>query len=145
MAAPTLTLAVQEAAIIQFFSESLAVLTSKSRDYAPEGVPLLNVLDSCRKWGLQPLQVLGIAYQKQETALSRYVRGEPLDTDSPRSRLIDAVNYLALMAFYIQFRDRIHEQWEMWLNRQPCLCTYGSDKCTRCARLEWVKACRPAQ
>jgi hypothetical protein len=144
MSAPTLTLAAQNAAVELFYDDAHDVLVGKSRDYAPEGIPLLNVLDSCRKWGLQPLQVLGIAYQKQETALSRFVRGEALDTDSPRSRLIDAVNYLALMAFYIQFQDRIHEQWDVWLRAQPCVCTHSA-RCERCARLEWVEACRPTR
>lgn len=139
MSAPTLTLTNQHTAVAQFFAEAAGVLGGKSRDYAPEGVPLLNVLDSCRKWGLQPLQVLGIAYQKQETALSRYVRGEALDTDTPRSRMIDAVNYLALMAFYVEFKVRIHEQWRTWLLNEKCMCTH-SGKCQRCERLDWVNA-----
>jgi hypothetical protein len=138
----TLNLATQLRAIEQFYQEATAVLDGKSRDYAPEGVPLLNVVDSCRKWGLQPLQVLGIAYQKQETALSRFVREGVLDTDSVRSRLIDAVNYLALMAFYLRYTPEIHDQWKRWVLQQPCTCTVEAPgSCIRCARLTWITTC----
>lgn len=139
---PTLNLATQLRAVEQFYQDAAAVLDGKSRDYAPEGVPLLNLVDSCRKWGLQPVQVLGIAYQKQETALSRFVRDGVLDSDPVRSRLIDAVNYLALMAFYVQFKRAIHDQWETWTLAQPCTCgESGVRVCTRCARLEWITTC----
>lgn len=136
----SLNLSSQLRAIEQFYEDAAAVLDGKSRDYAPEGVPLLNVVDSCRKWGLQPLQVLGIAYQKQETALSRFVREGVLDSDPVRSRLIDAVNYLALMAFYVQCKSLIHERWRTWIQSQPCTCG-AAGVCTRCARLEWVTSC----
>jgi hypothetical protein len=140
---PTLNLATQLRAVEKFYQDAADVLEGKSRDYAPEGVPLLNVVDSCRKWGLQPLQVLGIAYQKQETALSRYVRHGVLDSDPVRSRLVDAVNYLALMAFYVQSKDVIHERWRTWVQSQPCTCMLSDEpeSCTRCARLKWIMSC----
>jgi len=140
---PTLNLATQLRSVEHFFQEAAEILNGKSRDYAPEGIPLLNVVDSCRKWNMQPLQVLGIAYQKQETAISRFVRDGVLDSDPIRSRLIDAVNYFALMAFYAQYRQAIHEQWERWVRAQPCTCTFGElpHSCVRCLRLKWITTC----
>lgn len=123
----------------RLFTEALVQMNGRKRDYAPEGVPLLNVLDSCVKWGVTPLQVLGIAYQKQETALSGYVAGRKLNSESARSRIIDAVNYLALMAYYDRWRCEIHESWREWLEGQPCTCVSRDAWCQRCARLKFVE------
>jgi hypothetical protein len=96
------------------------VLDNRAKDYAPGGAPLLNVLDTCVRRKLTPSQVLGVLLDKQTTALDRFFKHDGrLDSDSLRSRTIDALNYHVFMLFWVERRADICEAWRVYWDAQP--------------------------
>lgn len=116
-------LASQQLYMELFFSSCIATTQNRSRDYAPEGIPLLHTLRAAVEADIEIHQSLWQLYSKQHTAIIRYYfRNERLDSDSPTSRLVDAVNLLAFMSFFESHRYDLYDVWyEYWTN-QECEC-----------------------
>jgi hypothetical protein len=127
----------QYAKIEQFYDDALAVIRSRQSDYAPTGVALLNVLDTCVRWDMTPLQALGVLLDKQTTALQHLCVHGHVNSDPPLSRLCDSANYFALFYMYLSETDAVHEGWRQhWLSR-ACRCD-NDTMCQRCATLNWL-------
>lgn len=124
-----------------FFSNCIGVLNNRSRDYAPEGIPLLQTLRPAVEADIGIVPALWQLYSKQHTAIVRYVRGGALDSDSITSRLTDAANLLALISFYEANKDEFHAMWlGYWLNEEcPCVPGYPQSDCHRHRTLMWLQ------
>lgn len=112
----------QYVAIDQFYQDALSVISSRQSDYAPDGVVLLNLLNTCVRTGVTPVQGLGVLLDKQLTALARFFKDGRLDSDPPASRLRDAVNYYAFIHLYLTRRDDIHNGWHAYWLARSCQC-----------------------
>jgi hypothetical protein len=126
-------------AISQFYDDALSVIASRQSDYAPTGVALLNVLDSCVTWNQQPFQVLGNLLDKQTTALQHLCIHGHVNSDPPVSRLKDAANYFAFFHIWLTRREEIMRSWMRYWETQPCKC-HENFICKRCRTISWLNA-----
>lgn len=132
----------QQEFIENFFADAAHVVRNRRSDYAPDGIVLLNVLASCVQWEQTPVQVLGVLLDKQTTALQALCKLGKVDSDPPRSRLVDSANYFAFFAMYLTHADVIHTAWYHHWIAQPCRCLEppldNEDVCVRCKTLIWL-------
>lgn len=153
----TVTLDDQKLFFELWYSTSIAAITTRARDYAPDGVPLLDLVDTCVDRDSTPEAELWSLFKKQYSAIRRFVSDGKVDSDSIDSRLRDGCNYLAFIAFYLTHRSSLFHAWRAhWMN-QTCSCVYGSLRhptdinhvlnelsksgahdCQRCRTLWWV-------
>ena len=125
-----------------FFTSCLAVTGNRARDYAPEGIPLLHTLAGAVDTGIDILPALWQLYNKQATAISRYIRHGTLDSDSANSRFMDAVNLLAFMAFFNNHPQQFYRVWAAYWVEQPCECEYDDPQSSPCRKhqtLLWLE------
>lgn len=120
-----------------FYTAALGVIRNRQSDYAPDGVALLNVLDTCVTWNVTPTQVLGTLLDKQTTALQAFLKRGRLDSDPIRSRSADAINYYIFIAMFAERERDILEAWQAHWRVQKC---DDSDPrvCKACTRLTWI-------
>jgi len=132
--------------VADFYRQSVGIIVNRQSDYAPDGVVLLNVLQSCVDWQMSVFQVLGVLLDKQCTALQRYCAVQQLDSDPPHSRLRDAANYFAFFGMYLDRREQIHHAWTLHWTAQTCptLLEPGTE-CRRCKTLAWLRQNAPAR
>lgn len=140
------------------YSLAVGTLQNRARDYAPGGVPLLNLLETAVEKNVSIESELWSLFKKQQTAIQRYVLHGIVDSDPLRSRVIDACNYLVFFEFYNSRRTEIHAAWEHYWRNEPCEpeCRLGSlwhperplgtvtvmmhvlHECQRCQTLWWL-------
>jgi hypothetical protein len=136
----------QMASLSEFYADALLVVQSRQHDYAPDGIPLIEVCKSAAMSNITVEQVLYQLFHKQLSALTRWVYHGKLDSESLSSRLMDAANYLAFFRFYASRRDELHDTWTDHFTRNECKCAnretaiYGkhSSQCERCCILAWL-------
>jgi len=137
----------QMASLSEFYADALLVVQSRQHDYAPDGIPLIEVCKSAARSNITVEQVLYQLFHKQLSALTRWVHHGKLDSESLASRLMDAANYLAFFRFYASRRNELHETWTEHFTRNECKCLlhpdeaiYGerSNQCERCCILAWL-------
>lgn len=122
----------------------LGAMLSRQHDYAPDGVVLLNILDTCVKSDITPVQVLGVLLDKQLTALDHFRKHGHTKSESVRSRCADACNYLVFFVMWSEFKSEILTGWlEHWSGKE-CTChavrrvDAPEDQCKRCLTLLWI-------
>ena len=142
-----MTLEEQYSDLTEFYESCLEVITSRQHDYAREGIPLMETLKSSAKSNITIEQSLYQLFHKQLSAWERFVHTGRLDSESIRSRLKDAANYVGLFHFYITRKEELHTAWASHYVDQPCHChhpliaVYGtlSNQCLRCCILTWLE------
>ena len=112
----------QEHFIRRLYLDAAGVVCNRAHDYAPEGVVLLSTLVAAVDSNISIPQSLYTLYNKQITAIQRYVAQEKLDSDPIRSRVIDAANLLAFIALYDEHKHKLHHAWMEYWTSQPCEC-----------------------
>lgn len=74
----------------------------KNLDYANTvndgSTGLANFYDSAAEFGISPLKALGVHARKHNLALRKVINGEPLASEGFLGRIIDQINYTALLA-----------------------------------------------
>ena len=137
-----LTLDAQLGFIIGFYSDAAAIIKRKNPDYAPDGIPLLDMMASCVDSDVTIPQGLWILYRKQVSAIRKhFILNKPLTSEPIESRLGDAANYLALLAFWETYKRPLLALWREHWEGQACECESNQIRkylCQRCETLRWL-------
>jgi hypothetical protein len=128
----------QTRAAARFYGNAAALLSQKGRDYAPEDVVFLDVMRQAADAETSVEQVMWILLQKHLTAVRRHVLHGYTMTESIASRLVDAANFLALMAVWDEHHDLIIGDLLQHLSREYCSCT-SDDRCDPCRTFDWAR------
>lgn len=94
-----MTVTDQSTHVREFFATSLAIITSKGKDYAPENIAMIDVFYAAAEDDTTPQQVLWTYVRKHLTAIRGWMRGGILSSEDITSRLQDVANYMALIDF----------------------------------------------
>ena len=117
----------------EFVDTACRLLESKSTDYAPHNVVLYDLVKDASALGQRPEIALYLMMKKHVSAIERWVYYHDTSYSEPiQSRLLDLVNFCALMGFLETNRDRILTDVIAILNHEPCECQLGQPPCTRC-------------
>lgn len=147
---PQLTIRDQNRWCRLFFEQCMQTFSEKEQDYAPENIPLLDVLGTAVEETLGVLTVLRILHRKHVTAVRRFELFGELTGEDIGSRLADIANYQALQYFYICNAPTLHRQWQSYWETQPCKCETDRASvpvngwCERCQTLVWLKDFQPS-
>ena len=130
-----------------FHSKCLAITERKGPDYAPDGIPLLDMVASCVDSDITVPQGLWNLYNKHISAIRKhFIKRVPLTSEPIDLRLCDAANYLGFLAFYEDNKHELFVSWTKYWTGQPCECESGAidpitgavDRCQRCETLRWL-------
>lgn len=130
-----------------FHSGCLAIIRSKNPDYAPDGIPLLDMMAACAEEQVTIPQGLWSMYRKHFSAITKhFFRDQPLSSEPVLSRLQDAANYFGLLAFYDTHKRELHTAWRKYWEKQKCECVYRdvfrtpqTDLCLTCQCIRWLE------
>lgn len=128
----------------QFFKNCSNLQWKKNRDYHPDGVAILEILQTAFETGITVEQDLWARTRKQMSALRRFVIDGHVESESPESRMTDIAVYMAMMAFWVGNRKEILEDVLYWLiQNRKCenspTCVDPNNLCDRCAFIMWVQ------
>jgi hypothetical protein len=137
-----------------FHAGCVAITKAKSRDYAPDGIPLLDTMRGAVEADITVPQALWQLYNKHFAAIrGHFFLNKPITSDSPLSRCQDATNLFAFLALYESHKMALHETWLIYWSRQTCTCGLDEhartealarypkrnpDWCSRCHSLYWL-------
>lgn len=130
-----------------FHSACLALMESKGPDYAPDGIPLLDLATAAAECNISIPHALWPLYRKHFSAIRKhFLLGQPLTSEPVEKRLQDAVNFFGLLAFYETHKRELHTAWRQYWEKQRCECVYEdvfggmhSDLCTKCECMRWLE------
>jgi hypothetical protein len=128
-----------------FYSGCLTITNTKGRDYTPDGIPLLEVLETAVDDDLDIQQVMWVYFRKHMSAIKRHLLQGRTESEPILERYKDAANYVALMAFYETDKRAFHQAWREYWSAQPCECLYQGDettaefRCQKCETLSWLE------
>lgn len=80
-----------------FFKKCQEVLDNKGKDYQREGEAFGDMKEISNEIGVEVEKVLWVFLRKHYTAIKNYVRTGQLESEPIELRLVDLVNYCALM------------------------------------------------
>lgn len=130
-----------------FHSACLAITQRKGPDYAPDGIPLLDMVATCVDANISIPQGLWTLYRKHVSAIRKhFILRQPLTSEPIEERLYDAANYLGFLAFYDANKHELFVAWRRHWVEQPCECESGNidpltnarQLCHRCETLFWL-------
>lgn len=130
-----------------FYSNCLGITKTKGPDYAPDGIPLLDMVATCVDTQCSIPQGLWTLFRKHVSAIRKhFILRQRLTSESVDSRLFDAANYLAFLGFYDANKQELFASWRRHWVRQPCECESGATDplttarqlCQRCETLFWL-------
>lgn len=127
-----------------FHSTCLGITKTKGPDYAPDGIPLLDMVASCVENNTSVPQGLWTLYRKHFSAIRKhFFLGQPLTSEPIMQRLADAANYFGFLAFYETHKQDLFAAWAQHWIGQPCECEYVEKlgqrvHCQRCETLSWL-------
>lgn len=127
----------QRAVCREFFAACMQTFTGKEKEYAPEDIPLLDVLGSAVDEEISVLCVLRTLTRKHLTAVRFFERQGFALTESIIDRYRDIANYQALQVFYITWQRDLHIAWAQYWRDEPCHCK-GDDVCQMHQTLRWL-------
>ena len=139
----TVNLQTQERFFTDFYSQCLDIIRSKGPDYAPDGIPLLDLLATCVEANVSPPQALWVFLRKHMSAVCKhFVLDQSLTSESITSRLHDTVNYCGFLAFWEVYQHDLIAAWRQHWAAQTCEYTYEDQThppmCQRCVPLRWL-------
>lgn len=137
-----------------FWEDCLRITKDKGRDYNPDNIPLMDVLNTAIETGTSVHAVLWTYYAKHASAIRRHFsQGETLASEPILGRLMDAANYLGMMAFFETHRAELYATWRTHWEGRTCECVFHLDEtttisvnehplirqaCQRCETLHWL-------
>jgi hypothetical protein len=131
-----------------FLSEANRLQWKKNADYHPDGVAMLEILQTACDTGVTVEQDLWGRIRKQISALRRFVIEGHVESEPPRQRMMDVAVYMAMMAFWTEHKDRcIVDAYEFVSEHQHCergrglMCVGATppiDICDRCRFQKWL-------
>lgn len=128
-----------------FHSGCLAIIKTKNPDYAPNGIPLLDLMSAAVDMEMTIPQALWSLYRKHFSAIRKhFILEEPLTSETAVGRLQDAANYFGFLAFYDAHKRQLHAAWRRYWEKQRCDCVYEvrkkieTDLCEKCRSLSWL-------
>jgi hypothetical protein len=98
---------VMSAKLVDFLLECGHLAVKKNRDYHPDGVAYLEILQTAFESGITVEQDLWGRFRKQTSALRRYVIDGRVESETPRERMRDIANYMAILAVWVDHRSEI--------------------------------------
>lgn len=135
-----------------FYSGCLTITASKGKDYNPDDIPFLDLLETAVDKGDTIPGVLWVLYRKHVTAIKKhFLLHAPAESEPILNRLQDAANYMALLAFYETHKRQLHDDWRAYWRVRGCdfelanvpgttgLTTSHELTCQRCATLVWLE------
>jgi hypothetical protein len=112
-------------AVDNFFHEASLLQWKKNKDYHPDKVAMLEILQTAWETGITVEQDLWARIRKQMSALRRFVIEGHTESEPPRSRMIDVAVYMGMMAFWIENKVQcIKDVLDFVRESRPCE-TYG--------------------
>lgn len=132
-----------------FFQSCMDVFTTKEKEYAPEDIPLLDVLDTAVSENITILAVLRILHRKHVTATRHFDLHGHVTSDQILDRFRDIANYQALQVFYITTQRHLHKAWAAYWENQECQSCDArfakfNPQCQRCLTLTWLATHPPS-
>lgn len=138
-----------------FFTIANALQWKKNADYHPDKIAMLEILQTAWETNITVEQDLWARIRKQMSALRRFVIEGHLESEPPRSRMIDVAVYMGMMAFWMENQQTcIHDAFNFVRDERTCenfggkgftqgsTCVrqgYASDlRCDRCSFLMWL-------
>jgi len=133
--------------VAKFFEEANELQWKKNADYHPDKVAMLEILRTACESGITVEQDLWGRIRKQMSALRRFVIDGYIESESPRSRMIDVAVYMGMLAFWVQNRkdciqDALLFQDEHTFCENSTRChrnTVAEFMCDRCMFLFWLE------
>ncbi len=127
----------------QFLHDCNLLQWKKNKDYHPDGVAMLEILQTAFETGITVEQDLWARTRKQTSALRRFVIEGHVESESPESRMTDIAVYMSMMAFWVANRKQILEDALFWLSKHrhcedPPTCGTPNHFCDRCAFVTWL-------
>lgn len=106
-----------------------AELAKKAPDYAPDDICFVDLIRQCAEADIpRPEQLLWALMSKHTTALGRYCQTGTLDSETLGNRVIDTINYAAILyVWHLQSLEILRTVWA-YHAAQPCVCD-GNDPC----------------
>ena len=138
-----------------FFTEANELQWIKNADYHPDKVAMLEVLQTAFETNITVEQDLWGRVRKQMSALRRYVIEGQLESEPPRSRMVDIAVYMGMMAFWSENKEQcVRDAFTFVKENRQCERPYGgltdrghtclseplpkADRCDRCQFLGWL-------
>lgn len=131
----------------QFLSSCGALAASKNRDYHPDRVAMLEILQTSWESGVTPVQDIWGRMRKQLSALRRYILEGHVESEPPKSRLMDVANYCAILNYWIEHRRAIVLDALVFVGTRrscetvstsPVYNKPGQCRCDRCEFYSWL-------
>lgn len=107
---------------LELFLRSCAELAKrKNRDYHPDNVAMLEILETSFETNVRPEQDLWGRLKKQLSALRRYIIDGHVESESPHQRMRDVANYMAIMDYWATSKVAVlNDAWKFVTNHRPC-------------------------
>lgn len=127
-----------------FHEQCLEIIAGKGPDYAPDGVPLLDMVATCVEADISLPQGLWVLYRKHFSAIRKhYLLNQPLTSEPIENRLVDAANYFGLLYFWEVQKKSLMAAWRRHWEAQTCesdldIQQHHVPTCPRCATLLWL-------
>ena len=84
-------------------SEEKAIMGKKGPDYTDDNLDrLANFKETAKKYGMTPLQALGVHFEKHYSTFIKFSKGRKLTGESIKSKISDMRNYLLLAKALIE-------------------------------------------
>jgi hypothetical protein len=134
----------------RFFAEANTLQWRKNRDYHPDKVAFLEIMQTASETGVTVEQDLWGRIRKQLSALRRFVIDGHVESEPPRQRMMDVAVYMGMLACWSDQKPHIIKgAAEFVRKRRPCESTPpcaekpGSPElCDRCLFLQWLDSAR---
>jgi hypothetical protein len=125
----------------KFFREANQLQWQKNHDYHPEGIAFLEILRTCAETRMTVEQDLWARVRKQYIALRTYVIDGRVESEPPRSRMMDITVYMGMLAFWEDNKQRIVFDAIDFITSQQCqFHMMDCGVCDRCEFLNWLKS-----
>jgi hypothetical protein len=133
----------------QFFADANDLQWKKNADYHPDKVAFLEILRTAFECGISVEQDLWAKLRKQYIALRSFAIDGKVESEPPRSRMIDIAVYMGMFAFWVENRrDILRGAEEFMVGHTHCEHTDGTFTCIgqrrdvpceRCQFVVWLQ------
>lgn len=93
--------------VAKFFEEANTIQWKKNADYHPDKVAFLEIMRTASECNISVEQDLWAKIRKQYIALRSFAIDGRVESESPRSRMIDIAVYMGMFAFWEENKRQI--------------------------------------
>lgn len=143
------------ASVAVFFEVCTELQHRKNRDYHPDNVAMLEILQTAFETNITVEQDLWARVRKQMAALRRYVIDGHVESEPVESRMIDVAVYMGILSFWVAHKETIvRDAFKYVRVSRNCERPYGgptdightclseplpkANRCERCLFLGWL-------